>query len=249
MTIQIRKGVDQIGPGIYSLHQTKGGRVHAYLLLHDNELTLIDTLYDEDGGLVLRAIASLGRGPNDLKSIILTHAHRSHLGGLAALRDATGALVYAHDWEAPIVAGNRKAEKVGWKMQKPHNLEVWGLQLGLAAGIGAHRPAVVHGRIKHGDVVGPLSVVETPGHTPGSLTLYWPEKRALFVGDVLATWPEIEGEPLYGGWRGFTLDEGKHKASIAGLKADFGGYIQIIGVGHGDPVTQGAGDLLRLVQY
>jgi len=39
------------------------------------------------------------------------------------------------------------------------------------------------GELKIGDVV--LEVLETPGHSPGSICLYYPEKRALFSGDVI----------------------------------------------------------------
>src|SRR5688572_32610018 len=57
--------------------------VHAFLLDDGDGLTLIDTLYDDDGSVVLAEIAQMGRTPADLKQIILTHAHKSHVGGLA----------------------------------------------------------------------------------------------------------------------------------------------------------------------
>ncbi len=69
----------QITPGVHSLEQDKGGNVHAFLLDDGQGLTLIDTLYD-DGNVVLAEIAAMGRTPADLKQIILTHAHKSHLG-------------------------------------------------------------------------------------------------------------------------------------------------------------------------
>ena len=76
----------QIAPGVYSLEQSKGGHVHAFLLDDGEELTLIDTLFDTDAGRVLDRIAALGKSVEDLKNIVLTHAHRSHLGGLANLK-------------------------------------------------------------------------------------------------------------------------------------------------------------------
>jgi glyoxylase-like metal-dependent hydrolase (beta-lactamase superfamily II) len=103
----------QIAPGIHSMGTDKGGRVHAFLLDDGQGLTLIDTLYDDDDGeVVLAEIGQMGRTPADLKHIILTHAHKSHLGGLAALQKASGATVLSHEWEIDIIDGRRKATRV-----------------------------------------------------------------------------------------------------------------------------------------
>jgi Metallo-beta-lactamase superfamily len=153
----------QIAPGLYSMRQQEGGRVHAYLLDDGNALTLIDTLYDDDANVVLAELARIGKKPTEIKNIILTHAHKSHLGGLAALKKATNATVFSHEWEVDIIAGRRKAEKVpAFPPRKP--LAVYPLQLGLALGRGKHQPCEVDRRLKAGDRVGPLEVVETPGH-------------------------------------------------------------------------------------
>jgi glyoxylase-like metal-dependent hydrolase (beta-lactamase superfamily II) len=226
----------QIAPGIHSLEQDKGGNVHAFLLDDGQGLTLIDTLYDDDGNVVLAEIAAMGRTPADLTQIILTHAHKSHLGGLAALQKASGATVSSHPWEVDIIAGRRKATPVSKIPKKP--LQVLHLQLGLALGLGKHVPCGVDRQLKAGDRVGPLEVVETPGHTPGCLSFWWPEKRALFVGDVIATWPELAP-----GWPGLTLDNDENFRSVRML-TDFGSA-DILGVGHGPPITGDAAARVR----
>ena len=75
----------ELAPGIHSLGHGKGGHVHAFLIDDGGELSLIDTLFETDARLVLDAIRKLGRSPGDLKRIAITHAHRSHVGGLAEL--------------------------------------------------------------------------------------------------------------------------------------------------------------------
>ena len=229
----------QIAPGVFSMGQDKGGRVHAYLLDDGNGLTLIDTLYDDDANVVLAELSSIGKKPGDVKHIILTHAHKSHLGGLAAMKQASGATVCSHDWEVDIIAGRRKAEKVSaFPPKRP--LAVYHLQLGLALGRGAHRPCEVDRRLKAGDHIGPLQVVPTPGHTPGSLSFWWADKRALFAGDVIATWPDFAP-----GWPGLTLDNDQNLKSARSLM-DFSNA-ELLCTGHGDPVTQGAAAKLKQI--
>jgi glyoxylase-like metal-dependent hydrolase (beta-lactamase superfamily II) len=226
----------RIAPGIYSMGQSEGGRVHAFLLDDGRDLTLIDTMYDDDARHVLAELSSIGKKPSDLKHIILTHAHKSHLGGLAALKQASAAAVYAHEWEVDIIAGRRKATPVSKIPQRP--LSVYHLQLGLALGLGKHTPCEVDRRLKSGDRVGPLEVVETPGHTPGCLSFWWRERRALFAGDVIATWPEFAA-----GWPGLTLDNGRNLRSVHDLTAF--GDAEILGIGHGEPITQGAAEAIK----
>jgi glyoxylase-like metal-dependent hydrolase (beta-lactamase superfamily II) len=225
----------QLAEGVYSLGQRKGGRVHAYLLDDGQGLTLIDTLYDTDGARVVEAITQIGRKPSDLKNIVITHGHRSHLGGLAALKKLSGAKVWAHEWEADIIAGNRKAQAVSVVPRWP--LRVYGLQLGLALGFGAHPPCEVDAFVKEGDHIGPLEVLHTPGHSPGHLAFRWSSRAALFAGDALATWPELSL-----GWPGFNLNKKQHRHSL--LKIDDAGA-NVIAVGHGEPAVGDQVDILR----
>ena len=226
----------RIADGIYSMGQEEGGHVHAFLLDDGQGLTLIDTMYDDDARHVLSELTSIGRTPADLKHIILTHAHKSHVGGLAALKRASSATVHSHEWEVDIIAGRREATRVSVIPRKP--LAVYKLQLGLALGLGKHTACEVDRRLKAGDRVGPLEVVETPGHTPGSLSFWWPQRRALFAGDVIATWPEFAA-----GWPGLTLDNDRNLRSVHQL-TDFSNA-EILCVGHGEPITQGAASVIK----
>lgn len=228
----------QVAPGIRSLGNARGGHVRAFLLDDGAGLTLLDTLFEDDGRLVLAELEGMGRAAADIRHIILTHAHKSHLGGLAALKAASGATVCSHEWERDIIAGRREATRVSAIPKRP--LAVYHLQLGLALGRGRHAPCEVDRVLKAGDRVGPLEVVPTPGHTPGSLSFWWPERRALFAGDVIATWPEFAP-----GWPGLTLDNGQNLRSARQL-ADFGNA-DILGVGHGEPITRDAAARLREV--
>ena len=184
---------------------------------------------------MLDAVRRLGRSPTDLKRIAITHAHRSHLGGLAALKRASGATVHGHRWEADIIAGERRAQAVSIV---PHqSLKLIPFQLGLWLGRPKHVPCPVDELLDEGGAVGPLQVMYSPGHSPGHLTFWWPERRFLIAGDGIATWPN-----LCAGWKVFNLNHVQHKASLLRL-ATF--EPRVVGVGHGDPITENAADTVH----
>jgi glyoxylase-like metal-dependent hydrolase (beta-lactamase superfamily II) len=227
--------VTELAPGIHSLGHGKGGHVHAFLLEDGGELFLVDTLFESDARLVLEAIRSLGRSVTDLKRIAITHGHRSHLGGLAALKRASGATVYAHQWEADIVAGDRRAQAV--TILPKQSLKLLPFQLGLWLNVPKHVPCPPDETLAEGDAFGPLQVLHAAGHSPGHLAFWWPERSFLVAGDAVATWPE-----LCTGWRAFNLNVRQHHESVrrmASLEA------RIVGVGHGDPITRDAAEKLH----
>ena len=225
----------EIAPGVHVLGGRKGGRVRAFLVETNGELSLVDTLFDSDGATVLDAIRRLGRKPSDLKRIVLTHAHRSHLGGLAALKRATGAGVLGHEWEADVVSGDRPAQPVGLTPTAP--LRTYPFQVGIFLNRPRHEPCPVDEAVTDDDAVGPLRVLHTPGHSPGHLAFFWPERRVLIAGDAVATWPRFEA-----GWPAFTLNPEQHADSLRRMAELEPG---IVGVGHGDPITIDAAERLH----
>jgi len=110
--------------------------------------------------------------------------------------------------------------------------------LRVAIGFDGHKPCMVDQSLKEADQVGPLAIVSTPGHTPGCLSFYWPQKKALFVGDVIVTWPRVEA-----GCAGLTLDMKENVRSVGKL-SDFGD-VEIVGVGHGEPIPEGGIEVLK----
>lgn len=240
----------QIAPGVYSIGRKNGRKAYlggysrAYLL-DDEEtgLTLVDTLSDADAGLVLEQIEKLDKSIKDLERILLTHAHRSHIMGLSRLRILSGATVYAHEWESGIVAGARRAQPVPLRPVSPVSLVT--MRLGLTLGAG-HPACGVDEYLTDGQRVGPVTAIHAPGHTPGHTVFYWPERRALFTGDNVATWPRFSA-----GWPNFQLDDSLFRVSLRRTLesvreiATHDPPVEVIGVSHGDPVTRGAWERLR----
>lgn len=223
----------ELAPGIFVLGDTTRGYVRAFLIEDGTDLTLVDALADEHPFAVLAAIRRLGRSITDLKRIWVTHAHFSHLCGLAELKSLSGATVCAHAWEADIVAGDRKAQRVSVVPARPYKAYI-PFQLGLALGLGDHKPCPVDEALEEGQEAGGLTVLHTPGHTPGHLA-FWSEKhKVLLSGDAIVTWPELAP-----GWDSFTLNERQRRESLERMAAL---APRAVGVGHGDPITENAAD-------
>jgi glyoxylase-like metal-dependent hydrolase (beta-lactamase superfamily II) len=80
-------------PGVYGL---VGGAVNVYILDDaDSGVTIIDAGLPLAAGRVLGLIRDIGRKPEDVKHILITHADVDHVGSLKPLVDATGADVVA----------------------------------------------------------------------------------------------------------------------------------------------------------
>ena len=80
--------VTQIVPGLFEITL---GPVNVFLLESENGAALIDTEFPTSADHILKAIQQLGKQPTDIQHIILTDAHPDHIGGLAALKQATRA--------------------------------------------------------------------------------------------------------------------------------------------------------------
>jgi glyoxylase-like metal-dependent hydrolase (beta-lactamase superfamily II) len=233
------------------------GRVHAYLLEDGEGLTLIDSLRDKQGKVIFEALERLGRSPADLRRIILTHAHPTHVNGAAALKEASRAPVYAPFAELDIFEGQRPSNRTTWIPRRPYRLlpqqfllnlqnVLW--NAGICPPVLKGRPVKIDHRIEgDGQHIGPVIAFHTPGHSPGSTAFYWPEKATLFAGDIVVTWPVFEP-----GWKGLTEDYAQNLASLRRLVAIFeehGWPIRNFAAGHGAPLARqdGMGDLKQLI--
>jgi glyoxylase-like metal-dependent hydrolase (beta-lactamase superfamily II) len=230
-------GVHAIGPSTRG--QSQGGYSRAYLFEDTDGLTLVDTLWDEDAHMILDYLWRIGRTPNEIKHIVMTHAHRSHLGGLATLKALSGATVHSHAEEAPIIEGRRPAAKIPLTPLVP--VELIPIRVASQLGRFPHvRCTVDKPDLTEGSTIGSLQVMHMPGHTPGNLTLSWEGDRVLAVADIIMQWPSFSA-----GWPGFNRDEVQFRASlerVVQLRPE------VVCTGHGDPIWKNAGriaDLLR----
>lgn len=201
--------------------QERVGHVGAYLLDDGNGLTLIDALGKKDGRTILAKLAQLSRDVGDIRRIILTHGHVTHVKGAAALKLKTGAEVYAAVQERDVIEGRAPSGKTTWIPQRPWqvlpqqyllNLNRVFWRFGIRVGLLTPPPVEIDHFLQDGERIGPVYVIHTPGHSPGSTSFYWPEMETLFAGDAVVTWPRYEL-----GWKGLTEDFSQNIQSIRKL--------------------------------
>ena len=213
---------------IPNVHLITATFVNMYLIVDPDGLTVIDTGMPGSEKRILKYIANLGRAPSDVRRIIITHSDADHVGGLAALKAATGARVYANAVEAEAIAAGRASREI-----KPRGLA--GVLFGLVAGLIKTAPATVDEFLTDGQVLpvlGGLRVVETFGHTPGHISLFAPSVRVLFTGDSI-----VAGDKLLPSRESNTWDMDRALEAVrlqAALDA------QIVCSGHGPVVKDAA---------
>ncbi len=201
-------------------------------LVAEEELTLIDTGWRGSARRILDSVQKLGRSPEEITLIIITHHHPDHTGSLAELKRLTNAKVALHKADAQYFTGKLKEPPLfkGW--YRPLNLLLWPILLFLRP-----KPADVDIILEDGDELpelGGLRVIHTPGHTPGSISLFSPKRRLIFTGDTTACF--LPGR-LSGPLRIFSFDMAQGRESVEKLaQLEF----DILCMGHGSAVTQGA---------
>ena len=167
---------------------------------------LIDPGHRAQFDHVRNGLAQLELSIDDIDLVICTHAHPDHLEAVPLFKN-TPTLFTLHEtewrWAATI-----------------------GKQMGAAFGINMDdfRPDffLQEGTLSLNGVE--LEVIHTPGHSPGSVTLFWPLQKALFTGDLI--FKEGVGRTDLPGGDGSQL-----KQSIKGLKGLDAAWLLS---GHGD---------------
>ena len=155
-----------------------------YLIMDTDGLTLIDTGLPGNDKKILRFIAGFGRSSFDLKRIIVTHSDIDHVGSLSAIKKASGARIYASAIESEAISKGRSSRRI-----KPRKF-FRKLLMGVAGGFMKATPISVDETVRDGQVLpvlGGLRVVETPGHTPGHISLFSESTGILFSGDSIVS--------------------------------------------------------------
>lgn len=157
--------------------------VYAYLIFGER-ICLVDSGVANSEHAIFEYIRAMGRSPEELSHLVLTHSHPDHIGSARAIREGTGCAVCAHPaekrWIEDIDSQARERPVPGF-----HALVGGSVGVDRTLENGARLPV---GRNRE------LHVLHTPGHSRGSISLCLRPEGALFTGDAVLLPGDI---PIY----------------------------------------------------
>ena len=137
-----------------------GGKIHsAWALVTSEGIILIDTIYPYNSEeLIVGGMQKLGLDPKQVKYTIITHGHADHVGGAKMMQDRFGSRIVmgGPDWEYVENSVNRYGQGPTSVKPKRDIVAQDGQKLTL------------------GDTT--VQLVFTPGHTPGTFSMFFPVK-------------------------------------------------------------------------
>lgn len=164
----IAEGIAQL-----SLSMNFGERsmvIHPTLLWDNHDVILVDTGFPGMMDAIRSEMEQAGLAFERLTKVILTHQDYDHIGGLPSILTTVGhpIEVLAHEFDKPYIEGDKTLIK-----HDPQR--------------GTPPKATVNTVLQDGDVLpysGGVTVIFTPGHTPGHISLYHQASKTLITGDA-----------------------------------------------------------------
>ncbi|MFS0700660.1 MBL fold metallo-hydrolase [Cellulomonas sp. 179-A 4D5 NHS] len=224
------------------VHRLDVGHVSCYLLEGaGGGLTLVDAGLPAVWPVLGRALRELGRRPEDLRAVVLTHAHFDHLGVAERLR-RRGVTVWGHLHEHELARHpyrySHERTRASYPFRYPRAVPILGGMVRAGAlqvrAVREVRPMPTGTRLP---VPGEPEVVFSPGHTWGHCALHVRDRDVLFSGDALVTldpYTAHTGPRIIAG--AATADSGLALRSLDALARTRAGLVL---PGHGEPWTGG----------
>lgn len=214
---------------VEGIHKVDGVNANVYLIIDGGELTVVDTGMPKNAEKILDYVHRISQQSSNISRILLTHCHVDHVGSAFELKRLTNAKVGVHQEDADFVSG---------KKTFPSPKGFTGVLFKAMSPFFKFKPVEPDMILQENDKVGRLTVIHTPGHTPGSVSLYDPERKVLFVGDTI----RFANRKISGPQERFTLDMQQALQSVEKIsRLDF----DLMLSGHGDPLKPNASEKVK----
>lgn len=158
--------------------------VNVYIL-DLGKVVLVDTGTKKAVPAIRSALKEIGKEPEDVAFLLLTHHHVDHIGTAAIWKREAHALAELHRVDALVAAGHERRRAHGLNPKAKVFAALMGVFVPLM-----RTPRFEADRLLEGgevlDVIGwPIEVLHVPGHTLGSCAYYARRAGILFVGDAV----------------------------------------------------------------
>ncbi len=149
-----------------------------------------------------------GLNPDDIKMVVNTHSHPDHFEGSVMFAEK-GIPIGMHQDDLDFLKnfGPSFAQMLGMEMPQIEISDI-----------------LEEGKWQVGDVE--LEIYKTPGHSPGSISIYWPEKKALVCGDLI--FEASIGRTDFPGGDGEILKQSIEKMAELDLEIILPGHMNLI---------------------
>jgi len=176
--VEIAAGIRRLGPGL----------ANVYLFEEGGAVTIVDAGVPGYWRALPAELAAMGRTLEDVRAVVLTHAHTDHIGFAERIRTERGVPIRVHELDALRAKGKVPGPKgLGrFKLVPLLGFLVFGLRNGLLRA----PPILEVSTFGDGatlDVPGSPRVIHVPGHTEGSAALHFARRDAVCVGDAFVT--------------------------------------------------------------
>jgi glyoxylase-like metal-dependent hydrolase (beta-lactamase superfamily II) len=225
-------------PGV---HRIEDSFTNWYLVEQDGRLTIVDCGVPSSWNSFQEALEQIGRAPDDVEAVVLTHAHFDHVGFAERARTELGVPVYVHENDVPVT---RHPWRYDHERHRSFYFATQVQALPIVATFLKNRafwppPIKEVTRYENGSlpVPGEPRVIFSPGHTLGHCALHLPDRDVLIAGDAIVTldpYTAKKGPRLVA--RAATVDSERNLGSLDALAAT---GARTVLTGHGEPWTEG----------
>lgn len=194
--------------------------IHPVVIKDSKNRILIDCGYMGFLPLIEEAMKEKQLSCNDLTHVLITHQDHDHMGALYELKDKyPWVKVVASKQEAPYISGRQKSLRLEQAERMQSELPEDQREFGEAFCniLRAVRPVAVDAEVEDGDFLdwcGGCTILGTPGHTPGHISIYLQERNTLVAGDAAV----LEGGRLIIANPQYTLKLDQAEASLQKIR-------------------------------
>ncbi|MGJ7913813.1 MBL fold metallo-hydrolase [Neobacillus sp. LXY-1] len=193
--------------------------IYPSLIITNNDLTLVDTGYANFLPLIENEIKKSGYEIKNLKNIIITHYDDDHIGSLYDFKTEFPWInIIASEIESKYISGMLKAERLVQAEALLDKLPIEEVEFGkwFIRQLKNLKHISVDEKVQDGSKIldGKCTIVATPGHTSGHISLYFPSIKTVITGDAAVN----ENDKLVIANPHFCLNIGKAEESLDKIK-------------------------------